>query len=296
MDNIKEQLKQDIYDVYKNNSKFTRNIYIEKGKYSRELIDKYFGSWTNMLNELNLKINRVAIDYYSNEEILEDICNIFKIYGYINKRLYEKHGKVSNSVIRKKFKSFTNAFKEAGITPNYMSYAYTNDELLDIARDIYEENGFISKKLLSKSTGIPNATLINRLGFLDDLYNSLNIDFFPVSEKFKIILQVVTEYLCESPILEWKHDKLINPKTGINLRIDAYFKENNIAIEFDGEQHFKYKPHYHKTYDKFLYRKYLDNLKNNIMENLNIPLIRFKYDDNLTNEFILSKIKQVVTK
>ena len=262
----KEKIVEDILNVYnKNNPEFCKEYYSEYGLYSISPIVRLFGSWTKMLKELNLPMLRSRYGV-TKEEVLLDVKNCYEHIGNINAEIYRKNGKFSQRLTDRLFGNFTKLLIEAGLSPNLSSYAYSDEELLEICRDIYEKYGVLSKKQIVLETNIPNATIINRLGSLQELYTKLNIQYFPVSEKFRIILDVLVDMFKEQPVLEWKHELLINPKTGINLRVDAYFQENNIAIEFDGEQHFKYKPHYHKEYSFFLYRKYLDNIKYKIME------------------------------
>lgn len=61
----------------------------------------------------------------------------------------------------------------------------------------------------------------------------------------------------------------------------AIFNENNhlyCLIEFDGEQHFKWRG-YRMSYEKFLDLQYRDNLKNQYCKDNNIPLLRISYKD-----------------
>ena len=64
------------------------------------------------------------------------------------------------------------------------------------------------------------------------------------------------------------------------LRFDfAIFYNNRISylIEIDGEQHFKYIPHFHKTKSDFRKEIIMDQKKNSFCLLNNIPLIRIPY-------------------
>ena len=77
-------------------------------------------------------------------------------------------------------------------------------------------------------------------------------------------------------ISQKKFDTCIFPETGCQLIFDFYLPEQNILIEYDGEQHF------HKTrndrygYDKLIKR---DNFKNQWCKDNNILLIRIPYTE-----------------
>lgn len=70
-------------------------------------------------------------------------------------------------------------------------------------------------------------------------------------------------------------EECVNKK---NLRFDFYISDKNLCIEFDGRQH--YEPiDYFGGIDGFLYRKKLDNLKNEFCRVTGISLIRISYED-----------------
>lgn len=93
---------------------------------------------------------------------------------------------------------------------------------------------------------------------------------------------------------EYAFDDLrdVNP-----LRYDfAILDDNNsllALVEFDGGQHFKFTPKFHKTIEDFEKDKLHDEMKNNYAKNHNIPLLRIshkekqKIDEKLT-EFMLN--------
>lgn len=66
---------------------------------------------------------------------------------------------------------------------------------------------------------------------------------------------------------------------GIQLRFDFYLIDLNILIEYDGEQHFKYRENGYFNYKKFKEIQERDNIKNNYCLIKNIKLIRIPYTD-----------------
>ena len=55
-------------------------------------------------------------------------------------------------------------------------------------------------------------------------------------------------------------DFLRNPVTGgdFNLELDCYNKDIGLALEYNGIQHYKYTPYFHKNKESFLNQKYRD--------------------------------------
>ena len=89
---------------------------------------------------------------------------------------------------------------------------------------------------------------------------------------------------------EW----LINHKTGKRMEIDLYNHNLNLAIECQGEQHYKYVKHF-QTYKEWLAMKDRDILKASILRKrkirlLYVPSIK-KLPDELLESFLMKNIK-----
>lgn len=74
-------------------------------------------------------------------------------------------------------------------------------------------------------------------------------------------------------------DFLRNNVTGgmNNLEIDCYNSELKIAVEYNGIQHYEYKPFFHKNKEAFLNQKYRDDMKRRICKENGITLIEVPY-------------------
>jgi len=86
--------------------------------------------------------------------------------------------------------------------------------------------------------------------------------------------------------IEYSFNDLIVKETGKKLRYDfAIFKNNFLycLIEYDGEQHFK-PIEYFGGEEEFIKRQKHDNLKNLYCKMNNIPLLRIKYNEDITNK------------
>ena len=65
-------------------------------------------------------------------------------------------------------------------------------------------------------------------------------------------------------------------RTGTKLVFDFYLPNHNILIEFDGELHEHFIPHFHKSKTKFEELKERDNIKNTFAEREGMMLVRLK--------------------
>ena len=95
----------------------------------------------------------------------------------------------------------------------------------------------------------------------------------------------IRKYLEKNNIL-FEQEKWFSDCRDVNpLPFDFYLPNYNIAIEFDGEQHYKQG---HFTHSKLSYTQLHDNIKNNYCKNNNIKLIRIPYWDMKNIETILN--------
>lgn len=102
------------------------------------------------------------------------------------------------------------------------------------------------------------------------------------------VLKTVIDSLEEEVTFGW----LKTPK-GYNMYLDLFIPMLNIAIEYDGEQHFGKSLGYSNE-ASVEYRQYLDRLKDSLCTKNNIRMIRFAYYENLSHEYILNKVGLVV--
>lgn len=68
----------------------------------------------------------------------------------------------------------------------------------------------------------------------------------------------------------------INPKTGQALEYDCYCKELNLAVEYQGHQHYEFPNRYHKTIEEFKTQQLRDKIKKENSIKNGIKLILFK--------------------
>lgn len=72
-------------------------------------------------------------------------------------------------------------------------------------------------------------------------------------------------------------DWLKSPKTKKNLELDCYNKDLKIALEYNGQQHYRFTPHFHKTKTKFFSQVHRDDWKRKKCLEKGIRLIEIPY-------------------
>lgn len=76
------------------------------------------------------------------------------------------------------------------------------------------------------------------------------------------------------------------------LEIDCYIPDLKLGFEYNGEQHYQFIPAFHETEKDFREQQKRDKEKNKIAKERGIRLITIKYDEELTKELILNKVKE----
>jgi len=79
-------------------------------------------------------------------------------------------------------------------------------------------------------------------------------------------------------------DFLKNSETNKNLELDGYCDDLKLAFEYQGQQHYEYNKHFHKTPEDFVNRQKLDRLKLKLCKDHEISVILIPYTLNYQNE------------
>ncbi len=77
------------------------------------------------------------------------------------------------------------------------------------------------------------------------------------------------------------------------LFFDFYIADLGLLVEVQGRQHVEFVKHFHGNKEKFIEQKYRDNLKIEYTENSNKALVRFYYDEEITEELVMMKFNKV---
>lgn len=104
----------------------------------------------------------------------------------------------------------------------------------------------------------------------------------------------ILEKYFKKPFIKIRPD-FLKYKNGNNLELDMYNDELKIACEYNGAQHYKYSPFFHKTYQDFINQQERDKFKIEQCKLLNIKLITIPYTVpyNELEQFIIAEIKKI---
>lgn len=152
---------------------------------------------------------------------------------------------------------------------------------------IFIINLFVNKK----GTYEDHTNMIRNL-LTKNYINSYKPPRKPFESKGELECRRVIEKLTGKPFPKARPDFLKNGITGgHNLELDCYNPDLKMAVEYNGEQHYKYIPYFHRTKDAFYNIKYRDDLKNRLCKENGITLITVPYTVSISSiESFLSKM------
>lgn len=135
------------------------------------------------------------------------------------------------------------------------------------------------------------------------IYNSNNLDKLysvnkrgpPKESKGEKECRRVLQKYFNKPFDKARPDFLRNPVTGgdFNLELDCYEESLGLACEYQGIQHYKYVPYFHKNKEAFLNQKYRDDMKKRICSQYGIRLIEVSYNVKVCDieKYIMNKLR-----
>lgn len=273
----REEVIKDCKKILSDSSDKGRNYYFKNSNYTRHHVKTLFGGYNKLLLAAGMDVNTNRPYNYSEEDILEDLRRIYKEYGYITATLQRKISKFSQPIVDATFGSFTQALIKAGIPIND-GKSVTNEQIIESLKKIYKEFGFVSTRLIEEFCIVSMPTVINRFGGIKLACDCADIPYeYDLSKLSKTVAKIGFKVFRSSCSYDQKFSWLVNPDTNKSLKIDLFFPEYGVAIEVDGEQHTKYVENFHKNKKKFEYNQKLDEVKNKLLKEHNVPLIRIPY-------------------
>lgn len=116
-----------------------------------------------------------------------------------------------------------------------------------------------------------------------------------VPKKHETECRRIIESVLKVPFTSVRPDFLKNPKTGKNLELDMYNPSLKLALEYQGVQHRKYTPFFHKSYSDFMGQVERDNYKKKRCMDEGIDLIcvpdNIKYEN--LGEYITGELRRL---
>lgn len=110
-----------------------------------------------------------------------------------------------------------------------------------------------------------------------------------VSKGAKELLEIVKQ-LYPHQRIELEHNVAVRGA----LFVDIYLPRMKIGFEYDGIQHFEYSEHFHGSRENFVKAKRRDAEKDQRCEEEGITLIRVAYNEDMSQDLILSKLEDAL--
>lgn len=95
--------------------------------------------------------------------------------------------------------------------------------------------------------------------------------------KLELMSKVILEEIFGRPFYKIRPDFLRNDVTGMNLEIDLYNDDLKLAVEVQGDQHYKFNAYFHKNKEHFLNQRYRDEMKKWKCKERGITLVEVPY-------------------
>lgn len=169
--------------------------------------------------------------------------------------------------------------------------------MFDKLADIWDKHGF--EIILGIAVFIILVFALFRIGkkgswSRDYFYTSANKPSFPRKDsRGEIECRRVLENYFKRPFPKARPDIMVNPVTeNYNLELDCYNSELKLACEYNGIQHVKYIPFFHKNREAFMNQKYRDHIKRELCAKNGIYLIEVPHTVKIQDieAFIKNKI------
>ena len=99
----------------------------------------------------------------------------------------------------------------------------------------------------------------------------------PNDSKLELQAKFILENIFKQPFVKVRPDFLRNDVTGYNLELDLYNHNLKLAVEINGDQHYKFIPFFHRNKDAFTKQRYRDEMKKWKCQQAGITLIDVPY-------------------
>lgn len=124
----REDVKVNVLDFYKQYKTTSSNIYRKLGKYSECTITRLFGTWENLMEELNLPYLGTTYGY---DEVMRQIDAVYKKYGFISKALIDEECDFTYQALSSYFKNKNEISKALGVEDAFCNTLSSKAKLIN---------------------------------------------------------------------------------------------------------------------------------------------------------------------
>ena len=157
--------------------------------------------------------------------------------------------------------------------------------------------GFFAITRIGKKGSWATSYMYNPKSNRENLINSGKQRGPPKESRGERECRRVLQKLFNKPFNNCRPDFLLNPVTGgrFNLELDCFEESLKLAVEYNGVQHYKYVPYFHKNKEAFYNQKYRDDLKRRLCRENRINLIEVPntVELNQIENFLSTRLKLI---
>ena len=286
--NEREELSLKIKQLSTENTKLTQNFLASNG-ISKNSIKKYFGTLNGAKVELGISV--MQNKNVSKEEAISKILYLNNKYGYFSKGLLESLSikdepmLINSKTITRIWGSFNSMYQEVpGINRSQSGIIKSDEELLNSLKILNKTYGYVNSWINNKFGKYCYDSYILRWGSFDNACRIANVNYKNYDKwtsEEAVIVHI--ENILSSQAIRQKQFKWLkyNENNRSNMRVDAYFEDLNLIVEYNGVQHYEHCKFFHNTEKAFEESKARDLFKYQKIKEKDINLIIHKYSDSL---------------
>lgn len=285
-----EDIIADYRRVYEQFGMINTDLYLKNGRYSKSAIKAAFGGIGELTRIIGVQTNiRMKT---TKEDVIKDVRDFYQKYNSTSSNKYRKYGRYSQPLTDRLFGSWGNLLKEAGLIQQRKTYG--KEYLVSEIKRVYDKYGFIGREIIDNECEFTYQALSYYFESQKEISNAIGVEDAFLHE-LSVGAQIIYDYLKDryggdSFEIERTWSWLKNDKTNSNLYVDFYIPSLHTAIEYDGAQHFNECEWFHRTRSDFEEQIYRDRLKDKLLKEHRIKVLRFSFKDKLTNELLAQSL------
>jgi hypothetical protein len=254
-------------------------------QYSQSAFTTEFGTFNKALDAAGYGNQRPRD--VPREQVIDALQSLRAQHGRVTYEVAREHLKFDLSVVERVFGSWAEAMKAVFGKTN-TTRGVSNEELLEHIRATDLKYGKATTHLLKLHRG----TLIRRFGSASRAYELAGVPTVAEPGLQRWVFRLLSRELGEPVLREKTFPWLLSPR-GFPMRLDGFIVKYDLCVEFDGSQHDGFSERWHHTMDYFKYRQSCDTLKDKLVREHGLRMLRFRWDDKISAGLIRNRLETV---
>lgn len=214
-------------------------------------------------------------------------------YSNKNKEYYKNYYQENKDKHKKQMKKWREENKDKIIEGKNKYYQGHKEQIKENKKEYYQKNkDKINKKHKEYSTEYYQKIKEEE----NKRRKNLGLPLIGEGFKSEMELLVYVHHLFQNYEILTHHRKPLMCWGLWGLELDVYIPELKLAFEYMGIQHYKFHKFFHTNKEEFEAQQYRDRCKKRICKMQGITLIRIRFDERLSEQLVLSKLKYTTIK